>query len=221
MASFFNLTLDTLAPSLLSINLNGDAEYTSSREVTLSISLSDESTSGYQMKIWGVDGVDSEGAASWEEFSSSKPITLTDGDGLKTVYVKIRDDVWNESSAQSDSITLNTAVPVVTITGPDVAKISKAESKNVSSFTFRSDVKIIEWKVMVVASSNALADTETNKQIPADGGSTNMTGSTETEANALVSCSIYGADLEAASAGDGVKIVKVFVKSESGVWSVA
>lgn len=221
MASFFNLTLDTLAPSLLSVQINGDAQYTTSREVTLSISISDESTSGYQMKIWGIEGVDSEESASWENFSSSKSVTLTDGDGLKTVYVKVRDDVWNESSAQSDSITLNTAVPVVTITGPDVAKISKVASKNVSSFTFRCDVKIIEWKVMVVASSSALEGTETNKQIPTDGGSTNMTGSSETEADTPVSCSIYGADLEAASAGDGVKIVKVFVKSEAGIWSVA
>ena len=32
---------------------------------------------------------------------------------------------------------------------------------------------------------------------------------------------INGADLETASAGDGVKIVKVFVKNAAGTWSVA
>lgn len=221
MASFFNLTLDTLAPSILSVQVNGDAQYTTTREVTVSISISDESTSGYQMKIWGIDGVDSEETASWETFSSSKSVTLTDGDGLKTVYVKVRDDVWNESSVESDSITLNTTVPVVTIVGPDVARISKISSKNVSSFTFRCDVKIVEWKVMVVESGSALENTDTNKQIPTDGGSTNMTGNSATEANTPVSCSIYGADLESASAGDGTKIVKVFAKSEAGIWSVA
>lgn len=221
MASYFNLTLDTLAPSGLNVSINDGAQYTSSREVTLSINIDDLETNNYQIKVWGIDGVDSEESASWESFTKSKSVTLTDGDGLKTIYVKVRDDVWNESSQASDTITLNTAVPVVTITGPDVAKISKVAQKNVSSFTFRCDVKITAWKIMVVESNSALENTGTNKQIPTDGGSTNMTGSTPTEAETPVSCTIYGADLESASSGDGVKIVKVFVKSESGIWSVA
>lgn len=221
MASYFNLTLDTLAPSGLKLVINDGAQYAPSREVTLDISVSDGQTGSYQMKIWGIEGVESESSANWETFSNTKSVTLTDGDGLKTVYVKVRDDVWNESSQASDTITLNTAVPVVTITGPDVAKISKVAQKNVSSFTFRCDVKITAWKIMVVESNSALENTGTNKQIPTDGGSTNMTGSTPTEAETPVSCTIYGADLESASSGDGVKIVKVFVKSESGIWSVA
>lgn len=221
MASYFNLTLDTLAPSGVKVTINDGAQYASSRAVNLKISTSDSQTSNYQMKIWGIEGVASESAAKWETFSTTKSVTLTDGDGLKTVYVKVRDDVWNESTQASDTITLNTAVPVVTISGPDVAKISKVAEKNVSSFTFRSDVKIVAWKVMVVQSNSATEGTGTNKQIPTDGGSTNMTGSTPTEADTPVSCTIYGADLESASSGDGVKIVKVFVKSESGIWSVA
>lgn len=221
MASFFNLTLDTTAPSGLIVKLNEDAEYATSREVTLTISISDEDTSGYQMKVWGIDGVESENNASWENFSKTKTITLTDGDGLKTVYVKVRDDVWNESNAASDTITLNTAVPVVTVTAPDISKISKVEGKNVSSFTFICDADIIEWKVMVVEQISALENTGTNKQIPTTGGSTNMTGSEETTASTPVSCTIYGSDLESASSGDGVKIVKVFVKSKAGIWSVA
>lgn len=221
MSSFFNLTLDTTAPSGLVVKLNEDAEYATSREVTLTISISDEGTSGYQMKIWGIDGVDSENSAFWENFANSKTVTLTEGDGLKTVYVKVRDDVWNESSVASDTITLNTAVPVVTVTAPDISKISKVEGKNISSFTFMCDVAIVEWKVMVVGQVSALENTGTNKQIPTTGGSTNMTGSKETTASTPVSCTIYGSDLESASSGDGVKIVKVFVKSKAGIWSVA
>lgn len=221
MASFFNLTLDTLSPSGLSVQINGGAQYATSRDAKISISLSDESTVGYQMKVWGIDGVESENAASWETFSSEKQVTLTEEDGLKTIYVKVRDDVWNESSVASDTITLDTTVPVVTITGPDVSKISKSSQKNVSSFTFMADVTITEWKVMVVQSESALHDTGTNVQIPDEGGSANMKGSEQTAASTLVSCTIYGADLESASAGDGTKIVKVFVKSEAGIWSVA
>lgn len=221
MASFFNLTLDTLAPSGLIVKINGDATYTSSRNVSLSIKVDDPSTENYQVKIWGIDGIASENDASWESYSSTKSVTLTDGDGLKTVYVKVRDDVYNESSVASDTITLNTAVPIVTIVGPDVSKISKVAGKNVSSFTFMADVNFIEWKVMVVKSESALEDTGTNVQIPSTSGSTNMQGSELKNADSPVSCSIYGADLESASSGDGTKIVKVFVKSESGVWSVA
>lgn len=221
MASFFNLTLDTLAPSGLIVKINGDATYTSSRNVSLSIQVDDPSTENYQVKIWGIDGIASENDASWESYSSTKSVTLTDGDGLKTVYVKVRDDVYNESSVASDTITLNTAVPIVTIVGPDVSKISKVAGKNVSSFTFMADVNFIEWKVMVVKSESALEDTGTNVQIPSTSGSTNMQGSELKNADSPVSCSIYGADLESASSGDGTKIVKVFVKSESGVWSVA
>ena len=221
MASFFNLVLDTTAPSGVSVQINGNAEYATSKTVTLTINCSDLEKTGYQIKIWGIEGAEAEMDASWEEYVDSKEVNLTSGDGQKTVYVKVRDSVWNESSAAQDSIILNTSVPTVTITGPDVARISKVSGKNVSSFTFMADMKIIAWKVMVVESSASLENTGTNKQIPTDGGSTNMTGDTETEANSAISCTIYGADLAAASSGDGTKVVKVFVQNEAGTWSVA
>lgn len=221
MASFFNLILDTTAPQSIVLKINNGAQYTTSREVTLSITTQDESKTAYQMKIWGTDSVDSESNASWEAFKESKTVTLTTGDGSKTVYVKVRDDVYNESDAVNAQITLNTATPTVTIVGPDVTRISKVAGKNVSSFSFTSDVTIVAWKVMVVKSSDALNDTGTNVQIPTDGGSTNMTGDTETSAGDSISCTIYGADLETASSGDGTKIIKVFVQNIAGTWSVA
>ena len=107
MASFFNLTLDTLAPAGLSIILNDGAQYATSANVTAKISVSDEVTTGYQMKIWGTKTAETEEAASWETFAAEKAITLPDGDGLKTIYCKVRDDVGNESAAVSDTITLN------------------------------------------------------------------------------------------------------------------
>ena len=221
MASFFNLILDTTAPQSIVLKINNGAQYTTNREVTLSITTQDESKTAYQMKIWGTDSADSESNASWEAFKESKTVTLTAGDGSKTVYVKVRDDVYNESDTVNAQITLNTATPTVTIVGPDVTRISKVAGKNVSSFSFTSDVTIVAWKVMVVKSSDALNDTGTNVQIPTDGGSTNMTGDTETSAGDSISCTIYGADLETASSGDGTKIIKVFVQNIAGTWSVA
>jgi hypothetical protein len=219
MASFFNLILDTLAPSGLLLKINNGSQYTTKNDVTLSLSLDDTDTTGYQMKIWGIDGVSSESEASWETYSASKDVTLSNGDGLKTIYVKVRDDVYNESSSASASITLNTSVPAVTITGPDVSKISKVSPKNVATFSFVSDVDFIEYKVKVVPSNSSLQDA--GVQIGTSGGSTNMSGTGTYKANTAISCKIYGQDLETASSGDGTKIIKVFVKNSAGTWSVA
>ncbi len=221
MASYFNLTLDTLAPSGLSLSINGGADYTTSASVTLTIGVADGITTGYQMKIWGIDGIAAEGAASWETYSTSKAVTLAAGDGLKTVYLKVRDDVGNESSSVSDTITLNTTAPAVTISsGPDYAKISKVGGFNVSAFAFTSDVDFIEYKVKVVPQVSSLHDAGT--LIPATAGSANTSGSAGNYVSATpINVTVYGADLESASTGDGVKIVKVFVKNAAGLWNEA
>lgn len=219
MASFFNLTLDTMAPTGLEVLLNDGAVYTTNAVVKLSVTVADEATEGYQMKIWGTQGASEEFDASWETFAATKQITLPSGDGLKTVYVKVRDDVGNETAAVSDAITLDTAVPVVTITGPDKSKISKVDGFDTSAVSFRANVAFTEYKVKVVPSQSSLEDAGT--QIPTDGGSVNTSGTGEYEADTAINVTLRGADLEAASSGDGVKIVKVFVKTAAGTWSVA
>ena len=172
------------------------------------------------MKIWGIDGVAEENSASWENFAPSKSVNLTSGDGLKTVYIKVRDDVGNESAQVSDTITLNTAVPVVTITGPDKSKISKVSGFNTAIINFTADVEFEEYKVCVVPQNSSTQDAGT--PIPTDGGSINTSGSAgEYPASENIQVTITGTDLEAAASGDGVKIVKVFVKTAAGIWSVA
>ena len=219
MVSYFNLVLDTLAPQGLTVKLNNGSQYTTSKNVTLNISVSDTSTSGYQMKVWGIDGASSEDSASWETFASTKSIALSTGDGLKTVYVKVRDDVCNETAAASATITLDTSVPAVTIIGPDVSRISKTAPKNVATFSFTSDVAFTEYKIKVVPSKSSLHDAGT--LIGTANGSTNMTATGTFKASTAISCKVYGKDLEAASSGDGEKIIKVFVKNAHGTWSVA
>ena len=219
MASYFNLVLDTLAPQGLTVKLNNGSQYTTSKNVTLNISVSDTSTSGYQMKVWGIDGASSEDSASWETFAATKSIALSTGDRLKTVYVKIRDDVCNETAAASATITLDTSVPAVTIIGPDVSRISKTAPKNIATFSFTSDVAFTEYKIKVVPSKSSLHDAGT--LIGTANGSTNMNATGTFKASAAITCKIYGKDLEAASSGDGEKIIKVFVKNAHGTWSVA
>lgn len=219
MASYFNLTLDTLAPQGLTIKLNNGSQYTTSKAVQLAINVTDESADGYQMKVWGIDGIAKESDAVWETLANVKDITLPTGDGLKTVYVKVRDDVYNEAAVTSTSITLDTSVPAVTIIGPDVSRISKTSPKDVATFSFTSDVAFTEYKIKVVPSKSSLHDAGT--LIGTANGSTNMSATGTFKASTAISCKIYGKDLELASSGDGEKIIKVFVKNTVGTWSVA
>jgi hypothetical protein len=219
MASYFNLTLDTLAPQGLTIKLNNGSQYTTSKAVQLAINVTDESADGYQMKVWGIDGIAKESDAVWETLANVKDITLPTGDGLKTVYVKVRDDVYNETAVTSTSITLDTSVPAVTIIGPDVSRISKTSPKDVATFSFTSDVAFTEYKIKVVPSKSSLHDAGT--LIGTANGSTNMSATGTFKASTAISCKIYGKDLELASSGDGEKIIKVFVKNTVGTWSVA
>ena len=64
MASYFNLTLDTTAPSGLTLQINDGALYATGTAVKLTIAVEDEATNGYPMKIWGIDGVAEEKSAS-------------------------------------------------------------------------------------------------------------------------------------------------------------
>ena len=219
MASYFNLTLDTLAPQGLTIKLNNGSQYTTSKAVQLAINVTDESADGYQMKVWGIDGIVKESDAVWETLANVKDITLPTGDGLKTVYVKVRDDVYNETTVASTSITLDTSVPAVTIIGPDVSKISKTSPKDVATFSFTSNTAFTEYKIKVVPSNSSLHDA--GVQIGTTNGSTNMSATGTFKASTAISCKIYGKDLEIASSGDGEKIIKVFVKNAHGTWSVA
>lgn len=221
MASFFNLTLDTIAPSGVSIIIDNGATYATKSAVSVKIATSDTDTTGYQMKIWGdITAAATEGAATWQTFSTSKSLTLTTGDGLKTIHCKVRDDVGNESAEVTDTITLNTNVPVVTITGPDKSKISKVSGFDTSILSFVSDTDFEEYKVCVVTNSNSSQSAGT--VIPTTGGSENTSGKAGGyKKNTSISVTIKGADLESASSGDGVKIVKVFVKNIAGTWSVA
>lgn len=226
MANNFTLTLDTTGPSNPSVQIEGGAAYVTQQIVDLTIGTSDGDTTGYQMLIWGsVDLAynaniqDTDANSTWITYNTTQQIKLSTGDAEKTIYIKIRDDVYNESSQASDSTILDTTLPVVTITGPDVPKISKISGKNVCSFSFQSDVIFDEYKVKVVSAAGAAHDT--GVLIGITNGSTNMSGNAGSyAASTPINCQIFGTDLETASAGDGDKIIKVFVKDQATNWSV-
>lgn len=218
MAAYFQLTLDTTAPSSCSISTPG---YASSLSITATLS----ATGASYMKLYGDIAATSgsstaisEADASWVAYDVSASVYLTTGDGSKTIKAKFMDDVGNVSAEVTSTTVLDMTAPVVTIVGPDVAKISKVSGYNVSAFSFSANEAFVEWTVRVVPNTSSLHDAGT--EIPTTGGSTNMHGTTTTAASTPVSCSIYGADLETASAGDGAKVIKVFVKDANNNWSV-
>ena len=108
---------------------------------------------------------------------------------------------------------------MVTSTGPDKSKSSKVPTFNVAAISFTCDVDFVEYKVKVVPATTSLQDA--GVVIGTTNGSTNMSGTGEYPDAQAIDCTINAADLEAASAGDGEKIIKVFVRNAAGTWSVA
>lgn len=232
MANYFTLTYDTTGPANPSISLAGGAQYTNQQLISANIITSDSPTTNYQMQVWGDLDVSwgisggyfsggtvsaNQASAQWITYNPSPQLKLSTGDGVKNVYAIIRDDVYNPSAQASATINLDTALPTVTITGPDVSKISNQTGKNISSFSFQSSVNYQQFMVKVVSSTGS--DHTTGTLIPTTGGSVSMSGGSG-NASTVVNCKIYGADLSTASAGDGSKIIKVFVQDVAGNWSV-
>jgi hypothetical protein len=226
MASSITVVLDTAAPGSPIISLQAGAAAATQQDITATITTSDGSTVGYQVKIWG--NVDpsgnasiqtTEGASSWISLASPHAVRLSTVDGVKTISARIRDDVFNETSIVSDTITLDTIAPVVTTNAPSPAKISKQATKDTTTFTWSADAVFEEFKIKVVSNAGDLHNTGT--LIPTTAGSTGITGTAGGyPASTNRTATIKGTDLEAASPGDGNKIVKVFVRDDAGNWSV-
>jgi hypothetical protein len=220
------LYLDTVGPAGITASINAGASTTVSRDVTLGITTSDPDPAGYTIKVWGnVDPAANaniqatEGASSWISWTTAQAVRLSTGEGTKTLNVKVRDTVNNESSSASDTIVLDTTTPVVTTGTPDASRISEQPTKDTAAFTFQSTEAYEEFKVKVVPATNSPESAGT--QIPTAAGSTGVSGSAGGyAANTNRTVTIKATDLKTASAGDGQKIVKVFVREASGTWSV-
>lgn len=234
MTSYVNLTLDTIGPSGVNVKINGDEETTTSTSATLSITCGDADLTGYQMKIWGAVSAPTEDEALWETFQETKSITLPTGDGIKTIYVKIRDDVWNESVTVSDTITLFTKLPAVEAFRIYKAKLSLVNGMNIAGGNFIFDEHIDAAKIMIVQDINAKHDDPSNISIPTTNGSCIVNDADDIltgdymefegifcDFDYMCFCEIYAGDIAAVSPGDGVKLLKVFVRSAATKrWSV-
>lgn len=233
MASSALLTLDLTAPDA-AVNIESGASITSVLDVALAITSA--AADKAQMKIYGdvsdtqapAEYRTTEANAPWISFAAAKTVRLAAGDGVKTVRVKVRDDVNNTSTEATDTITLNTAIPVISIlTGPSSAaggvppKASKQTGFDTWTLTFQSDVALDQWQVRLV--TNATDSQSSGALIPETGGSD--TQGTALAAATSQTVTIKGVDLEAAGAsGAGATgtqaRIKVFGRSSANQqWS--
>ena len=117
--------LDTVAP-IGSLIIEDAATYANTTSVTLTTSVTDTTSGGAQMQLSN-DGVSYD---LWESYASTKPWTLSSGDGLKTVYVRYKDYAGNVSDVYSNTITLDTATPTGSISINDGATYATSRSVN-------------------------------------------------------------------------------------------
>lgn len=139
------------APPTGSITINSGAMYTNATSVTSTLSCDDGTGSGCAEMQFSNDNI------SWltpEVYASTKTLTLTPGDGMKTVYVKFRDNAGNWSDAYSDTIMLDTTPPASTVTSPGNGAAIMA-----SSFT-------------IAGNASDTGSNVTKVEISTDGGST-------------------------------------------------
>ncbi len=157
---------DTTAPSG-SVSINSGASYTNSTAVTLTLTATDNvGVVGYYLSTSSSTPVAS--ASGWNSVTSATSYTgsvsysLTSGDEQKTVYVWYKDAAGNVSSQASDSITLDTTAPIVTITSPTsdpYTATSNTVSLEGSSSDTTSGVKEVTWSNDKVSSGTASGTT--------------------------------------------------------------
>ena len=105
-------TIDNAEPTA-SVVINGGEEYTTSQEVTLTLTFGDE-TSGVKECRYANEDLS---WTNWDDCVNEKQWTLTNEDGEKTAYYEVKDNAENVKQA-SDTIKLDTTEPTVDLT-PD------------------------------------------------------------------------------------------------------
>ena len=119
--------VDTTPPSSPSLSIESGNEYTNSRNVTLDIGATD----AIKMKISNLENFS---GATWETYSTSKTWQLTEGDGVKTVYINFRDTAGANVSTY-DTITLDTGLtnPTLSINGGNSSTNNRAVTLTITA----------------------------------------------------------------------------------------
>jgi hypothetical protein len=106
------IVLDRVAPSSVGVSVDGNAAWTASTGVTVSLTATDAAPSSglSQVRLRTGDGAWS----AWSPYAASKGWTLPASDGLHSVQAQVRDGAGNVATG-SDSILLDRTGPGVTV----------------------------------------------------------------------------------------------------------
>jgi hypothetical protein len=126
-----NIILDTEPPYSLSITINEGNMETNSTRIKLELFAKDL-ISGIDKISFSLDG---EKWSPWEEYSESKTYDLSSGDGVKTVFFKVKDKLGNVAEPASTTIMLNTT--------KTIQKGNTIETTN--------DIGLLMWLGIVIA----------------------------------------------------------------------
>ncbi|MHB8896660.1 MAG: metallophosphoesterase family protein, partial [Candidatus Geothermincolia bacterium] len=168
-------TADHAAPTG-SLKINGGASTTTSLNVTLNTQATDTGGSGLgEMKISNTQAGLS--GASWEQYQTSRPWTLTAGAGSKTVYVKYRDRAMpgNESQAYTATISYQQG-PV----GPRIVSVSPTSSD-----------RGLNISVVLTGQDTNFVSGTTHATFTKDGGSGIQVGATSVQSATQCTASIH------------------------------
>lgn len=130
------VSLDTVDPTITGVIINDGDAYTNSADLLVSLEINaDDATSGLQEMRLSNDGVFNDtdpevGTERWRPWSPIVPAwTLSSGDGLKTVWVEVRDGVNRESGTATDTITLDLTPPSVVFDSDDALNVNTATAQ--------------------------------------------------------------------------------------------
>lgn len=151
------IILDTEGPVAGSVTIDSGNSYTGTTSVLLTIYATDNTTTVDEMMI---SEDPSFSGASWEAYDISKAFILSSGDGLKTVYVKYRDTVCNESDSYQNQITLDTTAPAKVVL-TNIGKISKLYDQDWLQYYFTSQIPYIQGRGEVNATVYFTANGDT------------------------------------------------------------
>lgn len=146
-------TFDTATPTG-SISINGNATYTNSTTVILTLSaLDDVGVTGYYISTDSI--TPSASGSGWIEITSTTSYTedisytLNSSDGSKTIYVWYKDALGNISNYATASIILDTTTPTIIITSPTSSATYISTSNVVSldgiAFDSTSEINSVTW----------------------------------------------------------------------------
>lgn len=179
--------VDTISPEITRIVINNGADLSNSRNVTIRIE-SDERGSGVSEMQVSFDGAcDTE---AWEPFSAGFETTIPqEGDGERTVTVRLKDAAGNIGEAAADSITVTQSMRIVSgvLTGEDlqwqksdgiilVQENVKVESGDTLVIEPGTTIKVSEGRYLRVEGEILAVGTEVNPIVftpEVDGGTWN------------------------------------------------